>query len=408
MTFEELYKEVVRAKAVGTEFVPELSEKEQHQLNCLLHPSEQPLVWKLEPCDCKEKECAASCIFHALEIKDGEVILNPENCVGCAECIEACKAGKLTFSRDTVRAVELLKQTDTSVYALMAPAFAGQFGEKATPSKLRAAMKQIGFSGMIEVAAFADILTLKEALEFYHNQEKPENFQLTSCCCPVWISLIRRHFQEIAGHLPPSVSPMIAAGRIVKKLQEGSKTIFIGPCIAKKSEAKEKDLAGAIDCVLTFQEMSDLLEIFKIDFDVIEEDEKEHSAKTGRLYARTGGVSSAVKECVESFTDRVTLKPVFANGVKECKELLEKILAGEIEGNFFEGMACPGGCIGGPKRILDVEKAAGIVGRYAKQAPYQTPGENPYVIEMIEKLGFHNVEDFIRDSDILTRTLEET
>jgi len=404
MTFEELYREVMKSKVNGTPLSKNLSEREKHQLNCLLYPDRYPLIWKEKDCDCVDKDCVAACIFHALEVQDGKITLNPEKCTGCSACVEACKNQNITCSKDAVSALEILKYSETPVYALMAPAFIGQFGEEATPGKLRAALKQIGFTGMIEVAAFADILTLKEALEFYHNQQKPKNFQLTSCCCPVWISLIRKHFGKIAGHLPASVSPMIACGRIAKQLHRGCKTIFVGPCLAKKAEAKEKDLAGAIDCVLTFQELADIFEVFQIDFSVMEEEEKEHAGKAGRLYARTGGVSKAVAECLSSFSEQCRVEPVFANGVTDCKQLLQDILDGKTEGNFFEGMACPGGCVGGPKRILDVEKATALVNKYAEESSYKTPAENPYVIDLIQRLGFQNVEDFLEHSDILTRT----
>ena len=120
-------------------------------------------------------------MFKALEVKDGNVALNPENCTGCARCIEACENQNLSFSHDTIKAIEILKNSEKSVYALMAPAYIGQFGESATPGKLRSVLKGLGFTGMIEVAAFADILTLKEALEFCTSMDQGEEFQLTSC-----------------------------------------------------------------------------------------------------------------------------------------------------------------------------------------------------------------------------------
>ncbi len=403
MTFEELYKNVLRDKLQGRQ----LEKIPEKKLECLLHPEKYPLVWRQEPCDCHDAKCVTACMFRAMEIRDGVVTLNPDNCVGCAQCIQACEKKNLTFSKDAIRAVDLLKESEEPIYALMAPAYIGQFGEEATPEKLRSALKAIGFAGMIEVAAFADILTLKESLEFCHHIKKTHDFQLTSCCCPIWISMIRKDFPKIVGHLPASVSPMIACGRIVKALHKNCKTIFIGPCLAKKAEIREPDLVGDIDLVLTFQELQDILEVLQIDFGEMEEDISEHAAKAGRMYAKAGGVSQAVKECVMSIDSNCELEPVCACGVSACKKMLEDILQGHREGNFFEGMACPGGCVGGPKRNLDLEEATKLVDNYANQAKYRTPGENPYVLELIRRLGFHTVEEFISNSTILNRNWEK-
>lgn len=403
MTFEELYKRVLRDKLKGKKEFEGVPKK---KLDCLLHPEKYPLVWKNEPCDCSDPKCVTACMFQALEIKDGKAELNPDNCVGCARCIEACERKNLTFSRDAVRAVEIIKEAERSgksVYALMAPAYIGQFGEGATPGKLRSALKGMGFTGMIEVAAFADILTLKESLEFTENVGQENGFQLTSCCCPIWISLIRKDFSKIVKHLPASVSPMIACGRIAKALHEGCKTIFIGPCLAKKAEIREPDLVGDIDCVLTFEELKDMFEALSVDIPGMEADENEHSAAAGRMYARTGGVSRAVKECVESILPEADLKPVCACGTLECKEMLQSILDGKADGNFFEGMACPGGCVGGPKRNIEMKLATEFVDDYTKEAKYRTPGENPYVLDLIQRLGFQTIEDFLENSSILAR-----
>lgn len=400
MTFEELYFRVLKDRVNERDTI---HNSPREKLDCLLHPEQYPLVWKNENCDCTDAKCVTACMFEALEVKDGNVTINPDRCVGCAQCIEACKNKNLTFSHDTIKAVDIIKKSEKPVYALMAPAYIGQFGKEATPGKLRSALKAMGFAGMIEVAAFADILTLKESLEFCENMKGEEQFQLTSCCCPIWISMIQKDFQKIAGHLPPAVSPMIACGRIAKKLHEGCKTIFIGPCMAKKAEAREEDLVGDIDCVLTYQELKDMFDALSVDFEGMEEDVKEHSAAAGRLYARTGGVSRAVEECVASIDERLELKAVCACGVPECKEMLQGILNGNIEGNFYEGMACKGGCVGGPKRNIDWEEGTAFVNAYADEAKYRTPGENPYVLDLIQRLGFDTVEDFIEKSDILTR-----
>ncbi len=405
MTFEELYKTLTHDKAQNKPRSWTGLRYDKAQMDCLLHPDNHPLIWKVGECACTEKSCVSACLFDAVEVKNGAISFDPEKCTGCNECVAACEAHNLEQSRDTIKAIETLKEPGTKVYALMAPAFVGQFGAAATPSKIRTALRQIGFAGMVEVATFADILTLKEALEFKKNSAN-RKFQLTSCCCPVWISMIKRNYANIVDHLPPAVSPMIAAGRIVKQLNPGCKTIFIGPCLAKKAESKEKGLTGDVDCVLTFQELNDLFEAFQVDFTKLADIAKEHSSTAGRLYARTGGVSEAVALAAKRLQVTQELRPVFANGVKECKEMLTAILDGDIRGNFYEGMGCVGGCVGGPKRIIDPDSGKESVNRYAQEALFDTPLDNPYVIEIMNRLNFKTVDDFLQKSTILTRDFD--
>lgn len=309
------------------------------------------------------------------------------------------------LSEDTKAVAKLLMQPEAKPYALIAPAFMGQFGELAAPGCVRAALKAAGFCGMVEVAVFADILTLKEALEFDAHITHTEDFQLTSCCCPVWIAMIREIYGEFAGHVPGAVSPMIAAGRAVKKLYPEAKTVFVGPCIAKKREAKEPDIKDAVDYVLTFQELQELFKAAGIEPLKLPEDEREHSSRAGRIYARTGGVSEAVKRTVAQLHPERAIKvlPRQADGVAACRKMMEEIKSGKRTANFYEGMACEGGCVGGPRALIGKEEARERVNAYGEEAVYQTPLENPYVLALIEKLGFYTVDDFLHRSDILTR-----
>ncbi len=324
----------------------------------------------------------------------------------CEVC--SCKLPREQLSADVAEVIDVLCQPEKKVYALIAPAFMGQYGDTVTPGKVRAALKKVGFLGMVEVAVFADILTLKEALEFDAHVTSKEDFQLTSCCCPVWIAMIRDIYGEFVPHVPGAVSPMIAAGRAVKKIHPEAVTVFVGPCIAKKKEAKEPDIADAVDYVLTFREMKELFEAVDINPAEMQEDEKEHSSMAGRIYARTGGVSEAVKKTVEQLHPEraIMVQPQQADGVMACRKMIEQIKKGEFSANFYEGMACEGGCVGGPRAIIDKDAARERVNQYGAQAAYQTPLENPYVLELIEKLGFYTVEDFLEKSDILTRNFK--
>ena len=100
---------------------------------------------------------------------------------------------------------------------------------------------------------------------------------------------------------------------------------------------------------------------------------------------------------------KIKVKAVQADGVLGCKEMIKKIREGEPKGNFFEGMACSGGCVGGPGTLIDKEEGKTFVNSYGEEAGYQTPLENPYVKELLERLGFADIMDFLENSDLLTR-----
>lgn len=415
-TFEEIYQRLLKADMQGKSAQEiEKIKKEREglaELDCLLHPEKQPVIWKFGNCECSPEEqqgCADECAFDAICAgMEGGIRIDPRVCVGCCACVDHCKDKRLTASKDIMAVLKALRETKGLVYALIAPAFLGQFEAEVTPGKLRGAFKKMGFDGMIEVALFADILTLKEALEFDHNIASESDYQLTSCCCPMWIAMIRKIYHELMPHVPGSVSPMVACGRTIKVLHPDAVTVFIGPCIAKKAEAREADIAGAVDYVLTFEEVRDIFAALEIDPRDMEESYKDHSSRAGRIYARSGGVSEAVKEAVErlSPTREIVVRTQHADGVPACKAMINGILAGETGANFYEGMGCVGGCVGGPKAILDREEGKENVDDYGNGATYATPIDNPYVVELLKRLGFETVEDLLCESDIFTRRFQ--
>lgn len=409
-TFEELYYEVLVRTLMekNADFLDKLELYDTHQLDCLLHPEKHPLVWHSGDCKCEgdDRHCVQVCPFHAIHPNEkGEPEIDEELCVGCAICVQECRAQNLKIGKDVIPALRAIRSHKGLVYALIAPAFLGQFSSDVTPGKLRSSLKAVGFDGMIEVALFADILTLKEALEFDKNIKTEEDYQLTSCCCPMWIAMIRKIYKELVPHVPPAVSPMIASGRAVKVLHPDALTIFIGPCLAKKAEAKEKDIADAIDYVLTFQEIQDIFDIMKIDPSKMEESEKDHSSRAGRIYAHTGGVSEAVQQTLQRLNPSrdISIRTQQADGVPACKAMINDIVSGNISGNFFEGMGCVGGCVGGPRVLIPHEIGREHVEAYGADAPYPTPIDNPYVIELLHRLGLDTVESLLEKSDIFTR-----
>jgi iron only hydrogenase large subunit-like protein len=374
-----------------------------------LNPERHAPVVRIGDCECSPEErmrCQQACLFDALTRDErGNVVVNRDFCVGCGACVDGCKAQKLTESRDILPALLAVHEAKAPVYALIAPAFLNQFSAEVTPGKLRSAFKALGFTGMVEVALFADILTLKEALEFDHNIVKESDYQLTSCCCPMWIAMIRKVYHELMPHVPGAVSPMVACGRTIKRLHPDAITVFVGPCIAKKAEAREPDIRDAVDFVLTFHEMRDIFEFADIRPEAMAEDERDHSSRAGRIYAATGGVSEAVQQTLERIRPNrpVALKAIQADGAAACKAMLKDVLEGRISANFIEGMGCVGGCVGGPKVLIPREEGRRNVAQYGSQAEYPTPIDNPYVVELLHRLGFDTVESLLEHSDIFTR-----
>lgn len=407
-TFKQLYDELLSAALTGDFEAAPKGEYDSNQLDCLLNPHQHPLVLRTGSCDCSDERqaaCINACPTVAISKGTKGIEIDKDKCIGCAVCIDGCDKNKLTDSTDILPALQAIHNANGPVYALIAPAFLGQFSSEVTPGKLRTALKKVGFDGMLEVALFADILTLKEALEFDRNIRTEQDFQLTSCCCPMWIAMIKKVYNQLMPHMPGSVSPMIACGRTVKQLYPDSLTVFIGPCLAKKAEAREKDLAGAVDYVLTFREVQEIFDAFGIAPAELEESDKDHASRAGRIYARAGGVSEAVSSTLDRLNPKreISIKTKRADGVPACREMVNDLIAGKQEANFYEGMGCRGGCVGGPRSVTGIEQGSRLVEDYGNSSAYPTPIENPYVIELLKRLGVETVESLIEDTDIFTR-----
>ncbi len=412
--FEQLSRRLAKAVKDGRlddeaeKIRNELPRNETNALDSLLHPQKYPPVVKLTECVCNDKEkarCEINCLFNAIKRDEHGKLIISEDCSGCSRCIEGCEEHALAGRIDLIPLMELLCKNEVPVYAMIAPAFSGQFSEKVTSGKLRSAFKKAGFYGMLEVALFADILTLKEALEFDRNIHDDKDFMLTSCCCPMWMALIRKSYASLIPHIPPSVSPMVACGRSIKRLHPDAVTVFIGPCLAKKAEAREPDIKDAVDFVLTFQETTELFDVMGINPAEMKEDSSDHSSTCGRIYARTSGVSEAVQSTLGRLNPerKIPIKAQQADGIIKCKELLKKISGGEIEANFIEGMGCVGGCVGGPKRLIPADEAREHVNAYGAAAKCKTPADNPHVLDILHRLGFDTIESLLDEDRIFTR-----
>ena len=142
-----------------------------------------------------------------------------------------------------------------------------------------------------------------------------------------------------------------------------------------------------------------------VDPENMEEDLRDHSSRAGRIYAHTGGVSEAVKTTLERLRPGryIPLRARQADGVPACKQMLNELMQGAIRGNFLEGMGCVGGCVGGPKRLIAREEGALHVAHYGEAAPVRTPVDNPYVMELLHRLGYESVESLTQEDTMFRR-----
>jgi len=349
--------------------------------------------------DLEKYDCFQVCKYEAQIYRRSEGPEITENkCYSCGQCVAQCSYGAIADKAEFLPLINLLKDENTPVFAAVAPSIAGQFGENITLGQLRTAFRLMGFKDMVEVALFADILTIKEAFEFDKLVKTKDDFFLTSCCCPVWVNFTEKQYPQLFSHMSPAVSPMIASGRVLKALYPECKVVFISPCLAKKAEAKEPRLEGAIDFVITFRELDEIFKTLEIDLASLPAGEKDQASYAGRLYARTGGVSFSVKTIVNRIAPRrlIKFKAKKVDGVKECKAILDALVNGEdIDANFIEGMGCAGGCVGGPRTLLDVQKGTAMVNEFSEDSIIITPFDNLNVVKILHELGFNEIKDII-------------
>ncbi|MGL4570124.1 MAG: [Fe-Fe] hydrogenase large subunit C-terminal domain-containing protein [Clostridium sp.] len=343
--------------------------------------------------------CQKSCPFDAI-LKDpisNNTYINNDLCADCGSCVTACESGNYLEKIELIPLLDLLK-SKKKVVATVAPAIMGQFGSNVTMDQLRSAFIKMGFTDMVEVAFAADMLTIKEALEFNHHVSNKNDLLITSCCCPMWIGMVRKVYKDLVKYVTPSVSPMIAAARVIKALAPDVKVVFIGPCIAKKAEAREKDLINDVDLVLTFEELQGLFNTLNIDPSSLPETvSSEYTSRGGRLYARADGVSTAIYEAIsELFPKKKELfNQKSASGVKECKALLDEVINKQASFNFIEGMGCVGGCVGGPKKLIKTEDGKKAVDDFAYSSPIKVATHSDVLTELFHHLNINSLEDLL-------------
>ncbi len=278
-------------------------------------------------------KCVRNCPVKAIEIVAHSASVIDELCIACGKCINTCPQKAKKYRSDKALALKIL--SSKNAVASLAPSFVAEYGAEKV-GKLIAALKRLGFINVSETAIGADIVSEQMAkildlqLGFY-----------ISTACPVIVDRIRKYHPELVANLTPCVSPAMAHARFLKEQNSEHQVIFIGPCVAKKTEADESEY---IDCALTFEELNQLFDEAGILIERMDEEGQTfypYGSTLGRLYPMDGGMCQTLRELdvISMHFSGLESVDLALNGIKNTK--FKKPV-------FLELLACEGGCVNGP------------------------------------------------------------
>lgn len=294
-----------------------------------------------------ERPCKKVCPVDAITYDQyGICVIDEKKCIQCGACIHSCPFGAIgskTFMVDLIRLITAGKK----VVAMLAPATEGQFGPDITFASWRTALKKAGFADMVEVGLGGDMTAAAEAEEW--SEAYKEGKKMTTSCCPAFVNMIKLHYPELLDNMSTTVSPMCAVSRMLKAKDPEIVTVFIGPCIAKKSESIDLNIKDNADYALTYGEIRAVLRARGIELEA-EENTTQEASVFGKRFANGGGVTAAVLQCMKESDENTDVKVIKCNGAAECKKALLLMKLGKLPEDFIEGMACEGGCVGGPSK----------------------------------------------------------
>lgn len=267
--------------------------------------------------------------------------IDEQKCIYCGKCMNSCPFGAIFEISQVFDILKAIKNGE-KVIAMVAPAVLSQYNVPI--EQVYGAIKSVGFADVIEVAQGAMVTTQKETAEFVERLEEGAPFMTTSCC-PSYIEMAEKHAPELKKYISTTRSPMYYTAEIVRKKNPDAKVVFVGPCIAKRKEARRDDM---VDFVMTFEELHAIFKGMGIEMS----EENSHnipfrSIRTAHGFAQNGGVTAAVKAHVAGTIDFKSLQ--VANLTKKNVNLLRAFAkTGKAPAQFIEVMACEGGCISGP------------------------------------------------------------
>lgn len=314
----------------------------------------------------RKRPCQISCKVKAISINDDNAAsIDDEKCIQCGACVYQCPFGAITDKSFILRVIDIIKKSEANknykVYALVAPSISSQF-TYAKLGQVITGLKELGFYTVVEAALGADMVAYAES------KELSEKGFLTSSCCPAFVQYVKSAFPKLLPMVSHNLSPMATLAKYIKETDKTAKIVFIGPCTAKKAEAQLETVKPFVDAVLTFEELQALYDSRSIDITALEEDVLDNASYFGRIFARSGGLTDAVKQGLIEQKIDFDLKAATCDGIEECRVALLKKSKNVLDANFIEGMACVGGCIGGAGCLTHGEKNKAEVDKYGKEA----------------------------------------
>lgn len=348
-------------------------------------------------------KCVRNCAVKAISVKDEQARIMVDHCINCGRCLEVCPQNAKTFASDLDRVKGYLRQGLKTIISI-APSYAGVL-EFDTPGQVVDALLKLGFYEVRETAEGAALVT-NEYKKLVRENRMPN---IITTCCPSVNDLIEKYYPECAHLMAPVVSPMIAHGRYIRKLYDPDvKVVFLGPCIAKKQEAiGDERVEGAINAILTFEELAEWLKEAGIDLRSCEDKPMGNpDPKINRLYPVSGGVIQSV--ITEEDADGY--HKVFVDGLENCMEMLECLKKGELDHCFIEANVCEGGCAKGPasahwntsyvKTKVKIENVVSY--KAARDLPDMTSEE------LAKEFGDHSLSDLMPSEEQIRRILQST
>ena len=327
----------------------------------------------------RKRPCQNACKVKAISMNEEKAAtIDNGKCIACGACVYQCPFGAIMDKSYMLNVIDLLRKSEQGrsykLYAIVAPSISSQFNY-ARLGQVISGLKALGFHTVVEAALGADMVAEAES------RELAEKGFLTSSCCPAFVTYIRQSFPQLLPMVSHNLSPMAAIARFIKETTPDAKTIFIGPCTAKKAEAQLDTVKPYIDAVLTFEELQALFDSRDLDITTLPEDVLDNASYFGRIFARSGGLSDAVAEGLKEQRIDFDLKPCVCDGIEACRMALLKKSKNALDANFIEGMACLGGCIGGAGCLTHGEKNKAEVDKYGREAYEKTIADATAVLK---------------------------